>query len=63
MIDELEEKWIKEEKILRKARGIDCACELGCEKCCTEDCPGCANCYEDPNDYRGMGWVGRNGLP
>mgnify|MGYP006295388319 CR=1 FL=1 len=35
----------------------------GCEDCCTEECEGCAYCYEDPDDYRGMGWVGFDGRP
>ena len=33
------------------------------EKDCPEDCPGCAKCYEDPSDYAGMGWIGRDGRP
>lgn len=56
-------QWVEQEKNRRKGRGITCSCELGCEKCCTEECPGCADCYEDPSDYKGMGWVGRNGRP
>ena len=30
---------------------------------CTEECHGCPKCYEDPNDYIGMGWVGKDGQP
>ena len=30
---------------------------------CSEDCEGCPSCYEDPSDYQGMGWVGKDGRP